>query len=197
MIPYNTDFEKLRLPEYGRNLQHLVDYCCSIPDRAERTVCARAIVDKMVTLFPELKGDDGNYSPAWDRLNIMSEFKLDIDFPVEVVTREQMNPKPEKIPYTTSKMMFRHYGRNIEEMIKIVSDMEDGPDKDNLIWLIAHQLKKQLLIHNKEGVDDAKVLRDLALYSDGKIVLDPETYILHEFREETAPRPTSKKRRKK
>lgn len=197
MIPYNTDCEKLRLPEFGRNLQHLVDYCVSIPDREERTACAYAITEMMPILFPDIVGENGDLSKAWDQLNIMSGFRLDVDFPCEVITSEQMNPKPAKIPYTSSKMRFRHYGRNIEKMIQTVAEMEDGSEKDNLVSMIAHHLKKQLLLHNKEGVDDAKVLRDLALYSDGKINLDPETYILHEFREATPVKQQNGKKRKK
>lgn len=197
MLPYNTDEEKMRLPEFGRNLQNLVKYCMSIPDRDERTACAYAIVEMMPVLYPEVVGENGDMSRAWDELNILSDFKLDIDFPCEVITSEQLNPKPARIPYTSSRMKFRHYGLNIEKMIEKVADMEDDPEKDALISMIAHHLKKQLLIHNKEGVDDAKVLRDLALYSGGKINLDPETYILHEFREAPVKQHNTKKRKKK
>jgi hypothetical protein len=196
-IPYNTSRKNLSLPEYGRHLQNLVDYCVKIPDRDERTACAYAIVEMMPTLFPEVVGENGDMSKAWDQLNIMSGFKLDIDFPCEVITSEQMNPKPNKIPYTSSKIRFRSYGKNIEKMVEIVADMEDGPEKDNLVSMIAHHIKKQLLIHNKEGVDDAKVLRDLSIYSHGKINLDPETYILHEFREAAPVKQQGGKKKKK
>lgn len=195
MLPYNTDMEPMLLPEYGRHLQGLVDYCVGIPDRDERTACAYAIADTMADMFPEMVGENRDYSKIWDQLNIMSRFELDIDFPCEVISAEKMNPKPEKIPYTSSDMRFRHYGKNIEKMISIVTALPDGEEKDVLVSMLAHHMKKLQLQHNKEGVDDAKILRDLALYSNGLIVLDPATYPLHEFRE--APQPQQRNGKKK
>lgn len=198
MLPYNTDMEPVLLPEYGRHLQGLVDYCVGIPDREERTACAWAIAETMAGIFPELVGPDKSYRKVWDEINIMSRFELDIDFPCEVITAEKMNPKPEKLPYTASDMRFRHYGKNIEKMIETVAAIEDGEEKDVLISMLAHHMKKLMLQHNKEGVDDAKILRDLSLYSGGRINLDPETYLLHEFREAPQPaRQTNKKKKRK
>lgn len=195
MLPYNTDMEPVLLPEFGRNIQRLVDYCVTIPDREERTACAYAIADTMAGLFPDLVGVNNDYSKIWDQINIMSRFELDIDFPCEVITAEKMNPTPNPLPYGSSSIRFRHYGKNIEKMIAVVADLEDGEEKDLLISMIAHHMKKLMMQHNKEGVDDAKILRDLALYSDGKIQLDPDTYLLHEFKE--IPQPTQSRSKKK
>lgn len=197
MIPYNTDMEPILLQEYGRNIQGLVDYCVSIPDREERTACAYAIADTMANLFPELLGENRDYSQIWDQMNIMSRFELDIDFPCEVITAEKMNPRPERIDYSSPKIRFRHYGKNIEKMIANIADLEEGEEKDLLISMVAHHMKKLMLQHNKEGVDDAKILRDLALYSDGRIVLDPQTYLLHEFKEAPTPKSSNNKKRKR
>ena len=197
MIPYNTDLKPITLPEFGRNVQGMIDYCVSIPDREERTKCAFAIADIMANLFPELVGADRDYSQIWDQINIISRFQLDIDFPCEVVTADKLNPKPEKIPYTASAMRYRHYGKNIEKMIETVAGMEDGEEKEILVSLIAHHMKKLMLIHNKEGVDDAKILRDLKEYSEGRIDLDPQTYLLHEFKEVTPVNTPKGKKKKK
>lgn len=183
MIPYNTDMPKVTLPEYGRNIQQMVEHCVQLEDREERTRCAYAIVEIMAGKFPELVGENRDYSQIWDRVNIISGFKLDIDFPCEVVTSENMAPRPEKLRGHASQIRYRHYGRNIEEMIARVSDMEPSEERDVLISMIAHHMKKLQFTHNKEGVDDAKILRDLREYSHGKIDLDPATYLLHEFRE--------------
>ncbi len=195
-IPYNTDMEPVVLPEFGRTFQKMIDYCVSIPDRDERNACAYSIAATMAQMFPAHVGDNGDMTQIWDQINIMSKFKLDVDFPCEVISAETLNPVPEPIPYTASHIKFRHYGKNIQLMIERVAEMEDGEEKDRLISMIAHHMKKLLLTHNKEGVDDAKILRDLALYSGGRIELDPETYILHEFKEIPMPA-QNKKRRKK
>lgn len=182
-LPYNTSMPRMALPEYGRNIQNMVDYCVEIQDKEERTVCAHSIVKVMSTLFPSYIGEKGDMKKFWDHLNIMSHFKLDIDFPYEVMTSEDVNPRPKTIPYGKSPMKFRHYGRSLENLIAIVAEMDEGDERDKLIYEIAHQMKKLLMIHNPEGVSDARILRDLAEYSKGKINLDPEKYILHEFQE--------------
>lgn len=185
------------LPEYGRHIQQLVDYCVQIPDREERTACAYSIVDTMAALFPQLVGENRDYSKIWDQVNIMSRFELDIDFPCEVISAEQMNPKPDKLPYTASSMRFRHYGKHIEKMIQQVAELEEGEEKDLLVSMIAHHMKKLMLQHNKEGVDDAKILRDLSLYSEGRIDLDPENYLLHEYQVVEQPASKQGKKRKR
>lgn len=197
MLPYNTDNAPIVLPEFGRNVEGLVNFCCDIEDREERTRCAYALVDVMANLFPELVGEGGDLSQVWDQLNIMSRFRLDIDFPCDVITQERMNPKPDRIPYTAGAMRYRHYGKNIEKMISTVADMEDGAEKDLLISMIAHHMKKLMLTHNKEGVDDAKILRDLAEYSGGKINLDPTKYLLHEYKEIEVVTPGKNNKKKK
>lgn len=195
MIPYNTEMKRLVLPEFGRNVQGMVDYCMSLNTKEERTECAHSVVKIMSSMFPELVGADKDYTKIWDIINIISGFKLDIDFPCEVITEEKLNPRPEKIPYTSSSMRYRHYGKNIEKMIETVAEMEENEEKDHIISMIANHMKKLQLIHNKEGVDDAKILKDLREYSHGKIDLDPQTYLLHEFKD--ASQPVQQKNRKK
>ncbi|MDE7180877.1 MAG: DUF4290 domain-containing protein [Muribaculaceae bacterium] len=197
MLPYNTDMEPVILPEFGRNLQGLIDYCIAIPDRDERTACAFAIAETMAGQFPHLVGEGGDMSVIWNNLNVMSKFKLDVDFPCEVLSEEKLHPVPAKLPYTSSRIRFRHYGKNIEGMIDKVCEMEDSPEKVIAISLIANQMKKLMLQHNPEGVDDAKIIRDLNFYSQGRLNLDPETYILHEFKEVPVVQMNNNKKRKK
>ena len=184
MIPYNTGMQPLVLAEYGRNIQNLVDFCVSIPDREERTRCANAIADIMTILFPALKKDPNDRKKIWDHINIMSRFELDIDFPVPVIQEEEANPTPEAIPYSNSReIIFRYYGKHIQNMVRTVADMEESGDRFNMIGVIANHMKKLMLAHNKEGVSDAKVLRDLCFMSDGKIDLLPGDIYLHDYQE--------------
>ena len=192
-MDYNTRQRPLLLAEYGRNVQNMVDYCLSIPDRDERALCAYAIIGVMRKLTPQQANTPEKEQKLWDHLNIMSNFALDIDFPGPVLTAEEMEPRPERIPYSNNRIHWRHYGKNIEQMVQRVADLPDDADRDMLISMIAHHMKKLQFIHNKEGVDDAKILRDLALYSGGRINLDPATYLLHEFKE--AAMPGNKQRR--
>lgn len=196
MLTYNTQLKKLILPEYGRNIQQMVDYCVTIPDREERTACAHSIIASMGNLFPQLRDVDDFRHKLWDHLAIMSDFKLDIDYPYEVIKPENLESKPEPLNYKLSDIRLRHYGRYIELMIAKASTMENGEERDVLVSLIANHMKKVMLSVNPDGVDDARIFKDLAMYSHGAIRLDPAEYKLHEFKAAPAPS-TSKKKKKK
>ena len=47
-MEYNTELKRLILPEYGRNIQNMVDYCLTIEDKEERMRCANSIDRKSV-----------------------------------------------------------------------------------------------------------------------------------------------------
>ncbi|MCM1490601.1 MAG: DUF4290 domain-containing protein [Muribaculum sp.] len=184
MIPYNTGMPVLKMAEYGRNIQNLVDYCVSIEDREQRTSCANAIAEIMTVLIPSLRRDPNDRKKIWDHINIMANFQLDIDFPVHVVTREEANPVPNSIPYSNARdILFRYYGKHIQNMVQTVSEMEESEEKQTLIGIIANHIKKLMLAHNKEAVSDQKVLRDLCFMSNGKIDLLPGEIQLYDYQE--------------
>ena len=195
MLTYNTQLKKLVLPEYGRNVQQMVDHCLTIQDREERTKCAYTIINIMGNLFPNLRDVEDFRHKLWDHLAIMSNFQLDIDYPYEVITAASLTTLPEKLEYNNTPIKLRHYGKYVELMITKAALMDEGEEKDTLILLIANHMKKIMVAANNESVDDAKVLNDLREYSKGKINLDPNNYHLHEFKE--APVQSSKKKKKK
>lgn len=200
MYNYNTQLKKLALPEYGRNIQQMVDYCCTIPDKDERTRCAYTIIKTMGNIFPQLRDEADYKHKLWDHLAIMSDFKLDIDYPYEIVKEENLETKPEPVKYKLEHIKMRHYGKIIERMIERACEYPEGKEKDALIMLIANHMKKVIYLINKEDVEDAKIFKDLAFYSHGKINLDPVTHSLHQFKEATAataPKNASNKKKKK
>lgn len=185
------------LPEYGRIIQKMVDHCLEIEDREERTKCAGYIVDVMAKMAPQQVAEKGDNRKLWDHLNMMSDFKLDIDFPCEVLSEENMHPKPEAIPYCKFSDNFRQYGKNNVEMIKTVSTMENGIEKDKLIFLIANQMKKILITQSPENATDKKVFNDIREISKGRIVIDPESYRLNEYIGVTETNEGKKKKKNK
>lgn len=197
MLTYNTHQKKLTLPEYGRNIQQMVDYCVGIPDREERTACAYSIIASMGNLFPELRDNPDYTHQLWDHLAIMSDFKLDINYPYEIIRPENLFSRPEPIKYELSRIGLRHYGKHIEDMIHKACEMEDGDEKNALVMFIANHMKKLMLAVNPDGMDDAKIFKDLAHFSHGAIRLDPATCRLREFINAPAPATTSKKKKKK
>lgn len=182
-MKYNTEEKRLALPEYGRNIQNMVDYCITIADREERKRCANTIINVMGNLFPHLRDVNDFKHILWDHLAIMSDFKLDIDYPYEIVKKENLNTRPPRIPYSNSRFHYRHYGKTLELMIQKATTYPDGSEKDQLIKLLATQMKKSFLTWNKETVDDRKIFKDLDELSDGKIILDEEEHKLLESRD--------------
>jgi len=186
------------LPEYGRNIQQMVDHCMTIEDRTERNRCAHTIVQKMATLFPLLRSENDYQHKLWDHLAIMSDFKLDIDYPYDdVVTEAALESKPDPISYELEPIAYRHYGKLIERMIERAADYPEGEERDALVMLIANHMKKLIYQINNEDVDDAKIFKDLAHYSHGAIRLNPETHRLHEYQVIKPVQPVGKKKKKK
>jgi hypothetical protein len=180
---YNTQEKRLALPEYGRNMQNMVDYCVSIADREDRTRCADTIINIMGNMFPHLRDVNDFKHILWDHLAIMSDFALDIDYPYEVIKREDLYTKPGKLPYSQGRITYKHYGKNLENMIKKATEYEDSELKQHLTGMLANQMKKSFLTWNKEAVDDEKIFKDLAFLSGGKIVVNEESHKLTESKE--------------
>ncbi len=176
-MEYNTQLEKLVIPEYGRNIQNMIEYCVGIEDREERNLCARAIIQVMGQLNPHLR-DIADYNhKLWDHLFIISRFKLDVDSPYPKPSPESFNDKPEKINYPSGKIRYKHYGKTIEEIIKKAKNYEEGPERVELTRQIANHLKKSYLNWNKDSITDDVVLKNLKELSEGSLVMDENTVL--------------------
>jgi hypothetical protein len=182
-MEYPTLEGKLIMPEYGRNIQQMVAHALTIEDREERTRCVQTIINIMGNMFPYLRDVNDFKHKLWDHVAIMSDFKLDIDFPYEILQEENLYTRPETIPYKKSRIRYMHYGRTLEEMIEIISKYPEGEDKNELIRLVANQMKKCFLTWNKEVVDDKKIFDDLRELSHGHIDVSPDFLRLVESRD--------------
>ena len=182
-MEYPTLQGKLIMPEYGRNIQQMIAHALTIEDREERTRCVNTIINIMGNLFPYLRDVNDFKHKLWDHVAIMSDFKLDIDYPYEILKQENLYSRPETIPYKNSRIRYMHYGRNLEEMIERVATYPEGELKNEIIRMIATQMKKCFLTWNKEVVDDRKIFDDLREMSKGKVDLSEENFKLVESRD--------------
>ena len=161
----------------------MVDYCVSIPDQNERKRCANTIINIMGNMFPHLRDVNDFKHILWDHLAIMSDFKLDIEYPYEIIKKEDLYIKPPRLPYNTGKIIYKHYGKNLENMIREATKYEEGEEREQLINLLANHMKKSFLTWNKEVVDDQKIFKDLEDLSGGRIVLTEDSHKLTESKE--------------
>jgi len=180
-MQYNTQKEKLVLPEYGRNIQNMVDHCVSIKDFEERKKCAYTVIDIMGNMFPHLRDVNNFKHILWDHLAIMSDFKLEIDYPYEVITREELYTAPGHLDYSRPTMQYRHYGKILERMIKIAAEMEESDKKDHLLKMLLSQMKRSYTQWNREA-DDEKIFHDMHELSGGKIDMNIDTHSIPDVR---------------
>ena len=170
-IEYNTERPKLIIPEYGRHIQKMVDQAIATEDKEERNKMAKGIIAVMGNLNPHLR-DVPDFQPMlWDQLFIMSDFKLDVDSPYPIPSREELLERPEPLSYPQNHPKYRFYGNNIKRMIDVANSWEDGDKKDGLIITIANHMKKCFLNWNKDTVEDDVIFGHLYELSEGKINL--------------------------
>jgi hypothetical protein len=179
---YNTSRKKLVLPEYGRNIQQMVDLIMATPDKTERNRMVNALISVMGNLNPHLRDIHDFKHKLWDHIAIMSDFELDIDYPYDVPVPETFQEKPKIVDYPQSAIRYKHYGKILERMIQTACDMPDDDERRALIQIIANHMKKSYLTWNREAVDDQVIINDFLVLSKGRLKLD-ETYRLEETRE--------------
>ena len=166
---YNTERVKLWMPEYGRNVQKMVDYLKTIEDREKRNQQAKAIVKVMEILNPQVHVQENWEQKLWDHLHIISGFDLDIDSPYPVPTVENFNKRPAVVPLVKKPVKANHYGRNIENIIDLIAEQEDGDVKTSMIRSLAIYMRQQYLIWNKDTVADETIFQDIEKLSDYRI----------------------------
>ena len=149
---YNTERVRLYIPEYGRNVQKMVDYLKTIEDREKRNEQARAIIKVMEILNPAVHLEEDFEHKLWDHLYIIAGFDLDIDAPYPMPAPESLNQKPEPVPMSNKPIKATHYGRNIESIIDLIAEKEDGEVKTAMIRQLAVYMRQQYLIWNKDTV---------------------------------------------
>jgi hypothetical protein len=175
---YNSQRTGLILPEYGRHIQKMVDYVCAIENVEERNRMARILIGVMGNLNPHLRDINDFKHKLWDHLHVISDFKIDIDSPYPKPSRESISEPPRRIEYPSHPIRIKHYGRVVEQMVKDVAEMEEGPIKTFYITSVANQMKKAYLTWNKDAVNDETIIKDLEVLSNGKIRLSLSTKLM-------------------
>lgn len=189
--------EKLALPEYGREIQQMVDYCIKLEDRKERQHCAETIVTIMERMFPENRGIENHEQKLWDHLAIMSGFQLDIDYPFDVSNAAKIATKPEPMDYPMQRIPVRHYGAMLFEIFEKLKTMEPGEERDKLVRLTANQMRRNLVQWSHGSSDEQKVASDLARFTDGVIQLDIDNFEFEKVRDVPAHTNNANNKKKK
>jgi hypothetical protein len=135
----------------------------------------------MGNMFPHLRDVNNFKHILWDHLAIMSDFKLEIDYPYEVIKKEDLFSAPGHLDYSRPTMKYRHYGKILEKMVLVAASMEEGSKREHLQKMLLNQMKKSYSQWNKEA-DDEKIFYDMKELSGGKIVYTTDSYTIPEVK---------------
>jgi len=165
MLKYNTQHQPIQLPEYGRNVQNLIDYCKTIPDRERRLRFASTIVDIMADVYPEIgKGEEAKHT-LWDHLAMISNYELDIDYPYAIERKEE-NFHPQTLPPAQTRIRYRMYGSILEDMIQKATSLPTREERISLFEYCANQLKRNYHLTNSDAEEDNdKIISDMIEYA--------------------------------
>ena len=169
---YNTQRSGIILKEYGRNVQKLVDYIRTVPDKEKRTALATTLIDLIRQLNPTVKDQPENPQRMWDDLYVIADFNLDVDAPYPIPTPEILNKKPMKMLYPQSDVRFKHYGKNIEQLVKEALKKDSPQDREEAVISLGKLMKTFYGAWNKEILDDSVILKDIRNMSEGQLSID-------------------------
>ncbi len=178
-MEYNTARELMQIPEYGRNIQKMIEYAKTLEDRKDRNRAANSIIKVMGQVNPYLKANEDLTHKLWDHMFIISDFDFDVDSPFPKPLREDFESGPKKIPYPDSEIRFRHYGRIIDMMIKKVATAESVEDRNRMGVAVANVMKRNYLNWNRYSVENRVIIKDLKQLSGGRIDLPAENELMH------------------
>ena len=193
-LDYNTQRAKLLMPEYGREIQKMVDHAVSLPTKEERQKCASAIIQLMETKVPQLIDSSDYEQTLWDHLYLMSHKQLDIDWPFDVSEAEKILSKPQPMKLPKDNIRLRHYGKLVEELFEKLKSMPAGEERDALVHYTANQMKRDLATWGHGSAEDERVANDLARFTDGVIQIDLNAF---KFEKVSVSAEDAKKNKKK
>jgi len=166
---YNTNRTQMVIPEYGRNIQKMVEHAINLKDKEERNKMANAIISVMGQLNPHLRDIADFKHKLWDHLFIISDFKLDVDSPYPLPDKEVIFKKPEKMDYPTTSTKLKHYGKSVRDLIEAAIKLDNADEKKALTGVILNLMKKTYLTFNQDSVEDNQIVVDLKLISEDKL----------------------------
>lgn len=179
-LEYNSKRENLEIPEYGRHVQKLINHAKTIEKPEYRQAFVERVINLMHQMNPQNKNVIEYRENLWRHLFRIARYELEVVPPSGIIpVPKDPNEGPEPLPYPQSEFRFRHYGKNVQHMIKKAVAMEDGPIKDGFINSIGNYMKLAYRTWNREHyVNDEIIKDDLVAMSKGALKI-PEDFVLN------------------
>lgn len=196
-MQYNTQKDKLLMPEYGRAVQDMVMHAVALPDREKRQQCANTIVDIMSNMQPSLRDVPNYREHLWNHVAYISGYALDVDYPYPVTRLDDANKRPEPMHYPMKRIRNRYYGNLVEQQLKHLAEMPEGEERDAFLELVANQMKQTLFDWNRDAMNEEKIAMDIERYTDGRVTLDLDNFRFGSVMQGKMQTNVSKKKKKK
>ena len=171
---YANEQETVTFREYGRNIQNMARHLLTIDDREKRSRMSITLIELMKQLNPVIGEPNDYYQKLWDHLYVMTDLKLDVDGPFPKPDTEILVKKPQTVPYKIADARFKHYGKNIELLVKQAMEVQDPEEQEQASIYLCRLMKLFVLGHSKDMIEDSVVIDNLKKLSGGKLVLDGE-----------------------
>jgi hypothetical protein len=178
-MEYNTTRNHLTIREYGRHIQKMAEYVLTIEDREKRQKNANALVELMGFLNPQLKTVEDFRHKLWDHLFLITDFKLDVESPYPIPTRETLRPTPDPLPYPKRYPKYNHLGKNIEIVIDKALSEEDAEKRQGFANSIAYYMKLTYSNWHKELVHDDNIQTELSSITKGELEFNNRPFVKH------------------
>ena len=167
------------MKEYGRHIQKMVEYLLTIENKEERQRNAYAVIELMGFLNPHLKNVEDFRHKLWDHLFLISDFKLDVESPYPIPTRETLKARPERLQYPKKYPRFNHLGKNIEVVIDKALNEENPEKKQGFANAIAYYMKLTYSNWHKELVHDDAIQSELSSITKGQLEFNNRPFVKH------------------
>lgn len=196
-MQYNTQKDKLLMPEYGRAVQDMVMHAVALPDREKRQQCANTIVDIMSNMQPSLRDVPNYREHLWNHVAYISGYALDVDYPYPVTRLDDENKRPQPLHYPMKRIRNRYYGNLVEQQLQHLAEMSEGEERDAFLELVANQMKQTLFDWNRDAMNEEKIAMDIERYTEGRVTLDLDNFRFGSVMQGKMQTNVSKKKKKK
>ena len=175
-LEYNSERENLIISEHGRHVQKLINHAMTIEDRDKRQSFVESVVNLMHQMNPQTKNVAEYKERLWKHAFRISDYKLDVDAPEGVlITKPSEDTRVPNLGYPKMEKKFRHYGRNVQELVRKALTMEPGEKRDAFVEIIGSYMKLASRTWNREHyVNDEIIMADLRALSKGELVMSDD-----------------------
>ena len=197
-IAYNTTKDDLLIPEYGRTVQDLLRKANAVEGTEDRQAYVERVIKLMLQMQPSIKSQENYQERLWRHAFLIAGEPLNVTVPEGISLEEEATDHIDRLPYPDLNSRMKHYGQNVQLLIKSAAALEDGPEKDQATYVAAYYMKIALTSWaSGQFVNEEMIRKDLYELSEKKLMLGPDVKIGVPDAKQPEQHPTGRRKKKK